>query len=102
MPAPSGLSCQIPILKTPNNTKYSSRIITGCTSDTNIQHLHNETETLPLPLHLKLHASQLWHKSQLVTHPLHEFNRQQIPPRSKKQTIFTDNIYHTLQAYTIP
>ena len=87
-------------LQTTQNTAL--RIITGCTSDTNIQHLHNETETLPLPLHLKLHASQLWHKSQLVTHPLHELNHQQIPPRSKKQTIFTDNCYHSLQAYTTP
>ena len=87
-------------LQTTQNTAL--RIITGCTSDTNIQHLHNETETLPLPLHLKLHASQLWHKSQLVTHPLHELNHQQIPPRSKKQTIFTDNSYHALQAYTTP
>src|SRR6476469_4398157 len=34
------------------------RIITGCTADTNIQHLHTETEILPLSIHLKLHASQ--------------------------------------------
>src|SRR5437867_11444683 len=45
------------------------RVITGCTSDTNTQHLHQETKTLPLSNHLKLHASQLKQKPQLHTHP---------------------------------
>src|SRR5688572_1469045 len=42
------------------NTQNSAlRVITGCTPDTNTQHLHKETKTLPLSNHLKLHASQL-------------------------------------------
>ena len=47
------------------------RIITGCTADTNIEHLHTEAKVLPLSNHLRLHASQLRQKSQLPTHPLH-------------------------------
>src|SRR5688572_4938108 len=70
---------------TKNNTL---RIITGCTSDTNTQHLHKETKTLPLFNHLQLHASQLRQKSQLSTHPLHDLNRPTNCPRQKKETIF--------------
>ena len=38
----------------------SLRIATGCTADTNIQHLHAETKVLPLLHHLKLQASNFW------------------------------------------
>ena len=34
------------------------RTATGCTQDTNIQHLHDKTLTLPIHEHLQLHASQ--------------------------------------------
>ena len=34
------------------------RTAAGCTQDTNIQHLHDETLTLPIHEHLQLHASQ--------------------------------------------
>ena len=34
------------------------RTATGCTQDTNIQHLHDETLTLLIHEHLQLHASQ--------------------------------------------
>ena len=64
------------------------RVITGCTSDTNTQHLHQETKTLPLSNHLKLHASQLKQKSQLPTHPLHNLTKQVACTRRMKQTIF--------------
>ena len=66
------------------------RVVTGCTPDTNTQHLHKETTTLPLSNHLKLHASQLRQKSQLPTHPLHDLIKQSECPRKKKQTIFND------------
>ena len=39
------------------------RTATGCTQDTNIQHLHDETLTLPIHEHLQLHASQYKHKT---------------------------------------
>ena len=64
------------------------RIITGCTSDTNTQHLHIETKTLPLLNHLKLHASQLRQKSQLPTHPLHDLTNPDENLRRMKATIF--------------
>ena len=34
------------------------RTATGCTQDTNIQHLHDETIICPIHEHLQLHASQ--------------------------------------------
>ena len=77
-----------PIASTTGITKLQTiqnmalRIATGCTSDTNIQHLHNETNILPLNAHLKLHSSQLRQKSQHPTHPLHKF------------TVFTENERH--------
>src|SRR6185436_160153 len=41
------------------------RIATGCTADTNTNHLHQETLVLPLSNHLRLHASQLREKTKL-------------------------------------
>ena len=48
------------------------RTATGCTQDTNIQHLHDETLTLPIHEHIQLHASQYKHKTQHPSHPLHK------------------------------
>ena len=64
-------------------------IATGCTSDTNIQHLHNETNILPLNAHLKLHSSQLRQKSQHPTHPLHKFTVLTENERHKKKQSLT-------------
>ena len=48
------------------------RACTGCTHDTNIQHLHDETNILPIQKHLQLHASsQVRQKAQYPSHPLH-------------------------------
>jgi hypothetical protein len=80
-------------LQTVQNTAL--RIATGCTADTNIQHLHDETQVLPLDLHLKLQASQLKQKAQLATHPLHKYTTQQRAARNMKQTIFHNNNYTT-------
>ena len=86
-----------PIANTTGITKLQTiqnmalRIATGCTSDTNIQHLHNETNILPLNAHLKLHSSQLRKKSQHPTHPLHKFTVLTENERHKKQTIFDNN-----------
>ena len=43
---------------------------TGCTQNTNIQHLHDETLILPIHNHLQLHASQC--KQKTPSHPLHK------------------------------
>ena len=91
-----------PIASTTGITKLQTiqnmalRIATGCTSDTNIQHLHNETNILPLSAHLKLHSSQLRQKSQHPTHPLHKFTVLTENERHKKQTIFDNNNNYTV------
>ena len=47
------------------------RACTGCTHDTNIQHLHDETNISPIQKHLQLHASQVRQKAQNPSHPLY-------------------------------
>ena len=61
------------------------RIATGCTHDTNTQHLHDETNVLPIHQHLQLHASQIRQKAQHPTHPLHKLTIHPHTPRLKKQ-----------------
>ena len=65
---------------------------TGCTQDTNIQHLHDEPLILPIHEHLQLHASQCKHKTQHPPHPLHKhttyFNISRL-----KNTIFNNGRY---------
>ena len=61
---------------------------TGCTTDTNTQHLHDETAVLPIKDHLCIHSSNLKHKSKHPTHPLHLLQQQLPPPRRQKPTIF--------------
>ena len=41
---------------------------TECTHDTNIQHLRDETNILPIQKHLQLHASQVRQKAQYSSH----------------------------------
>ena len=65
-----------------------------------IQHLHNETNILPLNAHLKLHSSQLRQKSQHPTHPLHKFTVLTENERHKKQTIFDNNNNYTVNINT--
>ena len=59
------------------------RTATGCTQDTKIQHLHNETLILPIHEHLQLHASQYKHKTQHPSHPLHKHTAYVNTPRQK-------------------
>ena len=56
---------------------------TGCTQDTNMQHLHDETLTLPIHEHLQLHASQYKQKTQHPSHPLHKHTTYFNTPRLK-------------------
>ena len=71
------------------------RTATGCTQDTNIQHLHDETLTLPIHEHLQLHASQYKQKTQHPSHPLHKHTTYFNTPRLKKTTIFNNGRYTT-------
>ena len=86
-------------LQTLQNTAL--RTITGCTQDTNTQHLHDETDILPLKEHITLHTSQLRQKAQHPSHPLHHLTQQRPHQRHKKQTAF-DNINYTLNRDTPP
>ena len=65
------------------------RTATGCTQDTNIQHLHDETLTLPIHQHLQLHASQYKQKTQHPSHPLHKHTTYFNTPRQKKTLFLT-------------
>jgi len=85
-------------LQTIQNTAL--RIATGCTADTNTHHLHQETLVLPLPAHLRLHASQLKEKTKLPYHPLHSLRMQPKPHRLKKITIFQENNDYTTEIKT--
>ena len=71
------------------------RTATGCTQDTNIQHLHDETLILPIHEHLQLHASQYKQKTQHPLHPLHKHTTYFNTPRLKKPTIFNNGRYTT-------
>ena len=70
------------------------RTATGCTQDTNIQHLHGEN-TLPIHEHLQLHTSQYKQKTQHPSHPLHKHTTYFNTPRLKKNTIFNKGRYTT-------
>ena len=67
------------------------RTATGCTQDTNIQHLHDETLTLSIHEHLQLHTSQYKQKTQ---HPLHKHTTYFNTPRLKN-TIVNNGRYTT-------
>ena len=84
----------VKVLKTVQNTAL--RIATGCIQDTHIQHLHDETQILPLYTHLQLSASQIRQKSQHPTHLLHSLTKH-TTPTPKKQTAFNNNKYTTHQ-----
>ena len=73
--------------------KGGLRIATGYTSDTNINHIHDETKILPIEKHLRLHSSLLRQKASHPDHPLHRLTTQPQPPRLKKKTIFNNNKY---------
>ena len=90
--SPIASTTSIQKLQTIQNTAL--RIATGCTRDTNTQHLHDETLILPVSTHLQLHASQIRQKAQHPTHPLHALTKK-TTPRLKKQTAFNNNRYTT-------
>ena len=54
--SPLASSTSINILQVMQNAAL--RTSSGCTQDTNIQHLHGETFILPIHEHLQRHASQ--------------------------------------------
>ena len=71
------------------------RACTGCTHDTNIQHLHDETNILPIQKHLQLHASQIRQKAQYPSHPLYKYTTHNNSQRLMKPTTFNNSRYTT-------
>ena len=58
------------------------RACTGCTHDTNIQHLHDKSNILTIQKPLQLHASQVRQKAQYPSHPLHRYTTLHITPHN--------------------
>ena len=71
------------------------RACTGCTHDTNIQHLHDETNILPIQKHLQLHASQIRQKAQYPSLPLYKYTTHNNSQRLMKPTTFNNSRYTT-------
>ena len=71
------------------------RACTGCTHDTNMQHLHDETNILPIQKHLQLHASQVRQKAQYPSHPLYRYTTHNTSQRLMKPTTFNNSRYTT-------
>ena len=86
--------------QTASHAERSSKSLhsTGCTHDTNIQHLHDETNILPIQKHLQLHASQIRQKAQYPSHPLYKYTTHKNSQRLMKPTTFNNSRYTT----TIP
>ena len=72
--------------------KAALRTATGCTQDTNIQHLHDETLTLPIHEHLQIHATQHKQKTQHPSHSLHKHTTY-FKHSKAKNTIFNNGHY---------
>ena len=70
------------------------RTATGCTQDTNIQQLHDETLTLPIHEHLQLYASQYKQRTQYPLHRLHKHTTYFNTPRLKTH-YFNNGCYTT-------
>ena len=89
--------CKRPIISNTNIKKLQTsentdlRIVTGCTRDTNTQHLHDKTKVLSMDTHLKLNAMQIKQLTQTQTHPLHDLNAYLNPPRNMKTIVFHNN-----------
>ena len=77
------------------------RTATGSTQDTNIQHLHDETLTLPIHENLQLHASQYKQKTQHPSHPLHKHTTYFSTPRVKKN-YFAQRPLHNKHSHRPP
>ena len=68
------------------------RTATGCTQDTNIQHMHDETFILSIHEHLQLHASQ--YKQKTSKTPLTQIYNILQHSKVLKNTIFNNKHFH--------
>ena len=67
---------------------------TGCTQDTNIQHMHDETLILPIHEDLQLHASQ-YNRKHNIHHTPYTNIQQTSTLQGSKSTIFNNGRYTT-------
>ena len=86
----SPLASSISINKMQVMQNAALRTDTGCTQDTNIQHLHDETLILPIHEHLQIHGSQYKH----LSHHFYKHTTYFNAPRLK-HTIFNNGRYTT-------
>ena len=77
------------------------RTATRRTKDTNIQHLHDETQALPLREHFKLHSSQIKQKAQHPCHPLHKLTKQKLHTKTYEANHY-NNTNNTNNTPTYP
>ena len=70
------------------------RTTTGCTQDTNMRYMYDETLILSIHEHLQLHASQYKQKTQHPSYPLHKHTPYVNTPRLNT-TIFNNRRYTT-------
>ena len=61
-----------PTLTNGKHAERSSKRCTGCTHDTNIQHLHDETNIVPIQKHLQLHAASQTKSTIPITSTTHK------------------------------
>ena len=75
------------------------RTATGCTQDTNIQHLQDETLTLPIHEHIQFHTSQFKWKTTFITSSTQTYN---ILQHKKTLTLTMASTQQTFPQTTTP
>ena len=92
--------------------KAALRTATGCTQDTNIQHLHDKTLTLPIHEHLPYSSFTIQTEKHNIYHiPIHKHTTYVNTPRLKKtlfstttttQQTFPESLQQTCATYIHP
>ena len=67
------------------------RVVTGCTAMAGSDHLHQETQLLPVRQHCQLLSDQYLRRSLLPAHPAHHLLSRQPPRRYLKRTLADDS-----------
>ena len=76
------------------------RLVTGCHSASAVDHLHTETETLPVGDHLELLSAQYLASAQHPEHPAHHIVNLPPGPRRSKETLKT-KVGHLVEPHLV-
>ena len=76
------------------------RIATGCVKRTDMHHLHDETQVLPVSHHLALLCSQFLARALQPQHPSRGVVTSPSGPRTMKQTLYS-RFHHRVEPYTV-